>query len=314
MTAFEEFGIPRHLIQEEVHTIRLVSPSGEKVDIGLGRSPLTVIDRRVFDPELRRLAEERGARIVEGEFLDVSGGVKCVVEMTDGRERHEITCSHIIASDGVNSRVRTAIGIKPARAFFTLSERIVGPSSGCCEFWFGTHHAPRSYSWVFPASDGISIGTGSHERGTIKECLDRFKERSGIRTEGERRVYRIPVWSGDLYNKDRVLFAGDSAGQVLPLTYEGIYYAMRSGEYAARAIIENKVENYKKMWKSKFQRRFALMNALGDHFLKDDVSAGRLVALHRRPEIQEASLRLWTMKDSSGSLAGYIRFFGKFLR
>ena len=118
-----------------------------------------------------------------------------------------------------------------------------------------------------------------------------------------------------MYNKNKILFAGDSAGQVLPLTYEGIYYAMKAGDFAARAIIENRVDNYKKMWRSGFQKRFMLMSALRDHFLKDDASAGRLVAMHRRPEIQEASLKLWIMKDNSRtSLASYVRLFGKLLR
>jgi len=315
ISAFDEFGIPRDLIQKEVNGVRLVSPAGERVEIDLRSSPLAVVNRREFDRELRRQAGASGARIVEGEFLDVSGSAQYAVEMTDGRERHEITAEHIVAADGVNSRMRTAIGIRPSRALFTISERIAGPSPDYCEFWFGATHASRSYSWIFPAADGISIGTGSHDRNTIKTFFDRFKKRTGIRMEGEKKVYRIPVWSGDLYNKNKILFAGDSAGQVLPLTYEGIYYAMRAGDFAARAIIENRVDNYKKMWRSGFQKRFMLMNALRDHFLKDDASAERLVALHRRPEIQEASLKLWIMKDNSKTgLASYIRLLGKLLR
>jgi len=196
-----------------------------------------------------------------------------------------------------------------------MSEKIQGMSADCCEFWFGASHAPLSYSWVFPWNRGISVGTGSYEQGRLKSLFERFRERKGIQTEGEKSVYRIPVWTGDLYNKSKILFAGDSAGQVLPLTYEGIYYAMKSGEFAARAIIENKVDNYKKMWRSRFQKRFMLMGALRDYFLKDDNSAERLVALHGRPEIREASLRLWAMKDGGKSnLMSYIRFFGKLTR
>ena len=56
------------------------------------------------------------------------------------------------------------------------------------------------------------------------------------------------------------------------------------------------------------------MAKLGNYFLKDDASAEKLVSLHRSPEIQEASLRLWLMKDSSKKgLARYIDLFGKFL-
>jgi hypothetical protein len=53
---------------------------------------------------------------------------------------------------------------------------------------------------------------------------------------------------------------------------------------------------------------------LRNYFLKNDESAERLVALHRRPEIQEVSLRLWLRKDSKKeSLTSYIKLFRKFL-
>jgi geranylgeranyl diphosphate/geranylgeranyl-bacteriochlorophyllide a reductase len=315
INAFYEFGIPENIIQKEVKVIRLVSPAGEKVDIDLKGSGLVIVGRGEFDRELRRQAEGCGAKIIEGEFSGVSRNKHYKVDATAGTDRYEITAEHIIATDGVNSRMRTALGIKPVRAFFTMSEKIQGMSSDCCEFWFGTSHAPLSYSWVFPWTQGISVGTGGYEQGRIRSLFERFKERKGIQMEGEKRVYRIPVWTGDLYNKSKILFAGDSAGQVLPLTYEGIYYAMKAGEFAARAVIENKVDNYKKMWRSRFQKRFMLMNALRDYFLKDDSSAERLVALHGRPEIREASLRLWLMKDGGKSnLMSYIRFLGKLTR
>jgi len=315
INAFDEFGIPGNIIQKEVRVIRLISPAGQKVDISLKGSGLAIIERSEFDRELRRQAQGCGAKLIEAEFVNVSRNKRYKVEAISGMDRYEITAEHIIAADGVNSRMRTALGIKPVRAFFTMSEKIPGMSADCCEFWFGASHAPLSYSWVFPWTQGISVGTGGYEQGNIKSLFERFRERKGIQTEGEKSVYRIPVWTGDLYNKSKILFAGDSAGQVLPLTYEGIYYAMKSGEFAARAIIEDKVDNYKKMWRSRFQKRFMLMNALRDYFFKDDNSAERLVALYGRPEIREAALRLWIMKDGGKSnLMSYIRFLGKLTR
>ncbi len=315
VNAFDELGIPGNIIQKEVSVIRLISPAGQKVDISLKGSNLAIIERGEFDRELRRQAQGCGTKLIEAEFINILRNKRYKVEAISGTGRYEITAEHIIASDGVNSRMRTALGIKPVRAFFTMSEKIQGMSADCCEFWFGASHAPMSYSWVFPRTRGILIGTGGCEQGKIKSLFERFRERKGIQTEGEKRVYRIPVWTGDLYNKSKILFAGDSAGQVLPLTYEGIYYAMKSGEFAARAIIEDKADNYKKMWRSRFQKRFMLMNALRDYFLKDDNSAERLVALHGRPEIREASLRLWSIKDDGKpNLMSYIRFFGKLMR
>ena len=67
-------------------------------------------------------------------------------------------------------------------------------------------------------------------------CLRSSKREGALPGAGQQQIYRVPVWKGDLYNKNMVIFAGDSAGQVLPLTHEGIYYAMKAGELAAIAI------------------------------------------------------------------------------
>jgi geranylgeranyl reductase len=313
-SAFDEFCIPKTMIKKEVKIIRMVSPMGESLDIELKGGTLAIVNRGEFDKTLRKEAKKQGARVIEGEFISIINDKNYRVEANVGEVKSKIVSEYIIAADGVNSKVRTALGIKPAQAFFTASEHIQGVNTDICEFWFGSFHAPGSYSWVFPAADGISAGTGSFEPGKIKVLFDRFKKRKGIILEGQKRLYRMPIWRGDLYNKGRVIFAGDSAGQVLPLTYEGIYYAMKAGEFAARAIIEEKAGNYKKMWKDRFQRRFILMDKLRKYFLKDDASAERLVALHTRPEVQDESMRLWLRKDSGReSLTSYIKLFGKFL-
>jgi geranylgeranyl reductase len=313
-SGFEEFDIPRTAIRKEIDKIRIVSPRGEKLDIELKGGGLAIVERGKFDAGLRQAAEEKGAKIIEGEFVSVSSGNHLSkVVASNGEDVHEISSEYIIAADGVNSKVRTAAGIKPARSFFTISERIKGLSSDLCEFWFGSSHAPFAYSWIFPSSQGVSIGTASLEPGTVHNLMKRFKERTQIQAEGDLKIYRIPVWEGDLYNKDKILFVGDSAGQVMPLTYEGIYYAMKAGEFAARAIAEEKVNNYKRIWKERFQKKFTIMEKLRNFFLKDDDSAEKLVAMHRRPDVQMVSLRLWLRHDGNRDcLRSYIRIFGKF--
>jgi len=315
INSFDEFEIPYDVIKKTTQSIILVSPSGKRLEINLKGNNLAIVERGEFDRILRLLAEKNGAKIINAELKDIKG--KNRYEITAEREGnlYKIEAEYIVAADGVNSKTRTIFGLKPLKSFFTISEYISDISVDNCEFWFGFSHAPNAYSWVFPASNGISIGTGTFSQGMIHALFNNFIQRTGINKHGIRKVYRIPVWQGDLFNIDKVLFVGDSAGQVLPLTYEGIYYAMKSAEYAAQAIIDNKVNNYKKKWKSRFQKRFLLMCKLRDYFLKNDESTERLVSIHRRAEIQEASLRLWLAKESGrGSLIGYIKLIGNLLK
>lgn len=312
---FDELDIPKTVIKREVKSIRIVSPFGEMLDMGLKGESLAIVERGEFDRVLRREAEKKGAEVKEGEFKGIIVGDKEYKVWANIKGvKTEIAAEYVIAADGVNSRVRAALGIRLSKSIFTFSEKIKGVNTDFCEFWFGSSHAPGFYSWVFPAEGGVSAGTGSSEPGKVLALFKIFREKRGITQEGLRRVYKIPIWAGDLYNKGKVIFAGDSAGQVMPLTYEGIYYAMKAGEFAARAVIEEKVSNYKRMWKASFQKRFFLMDKLRNYFFKNDISAERFVALHRRPEVQEASLKLWLRKDTSREgLQSYIKLFGKFL-
>ncbi len=312
--ALAEFGIPPRVVRREVDTIRLVSPSGKQVDIPLDGHRLAIVDRREFDGALRARAAERGATILEADFLSLECGTLNRSTVSIGGSLREIVSEFVIAADGVNSRARTSMGIPPVRSLYTASAILPARSADHCEFWFGSSHAPRSYSWVFPTGEGCSVGTGAREPRDVALLLEKFLERKGLPPPAKRRMYRIPVWSGDLYNIRHVLFAGDSAGQVLPMTYEGIYYAMKAGELAAEAIREGKVENYQKRWKARFGKRFTLMEKLGQFFLKDDASAEKLVELHARPDVQSASLRLWIGKDTrQRSLREYVSLFRKFL-
>jgi geranylgeranyl reductase len=315
LSVFDELCIPKELIRREIKHIKMVSPVGEELVIELRGGNLAIVDRREFDRVLRGGAERKGAQVIEGEFTGLSTGHKEYrVEALIKGIKTEIMAEYVIAADGVNSRVRAVLGIRPPKRLITFSEKIKGMNTDFCEFWFGASHAPASYSWVFPAVEGISAGTGSFEPGKVFALFKIFREKRGIIRDGLKKVYKIPMWQGDLYNKNNVIFAGDSAGQVMPLIYEGIYYAMKAGEFAARAISEGKPTNYKKMWKSTFQKRFSLMEKLGSYFLKNDLSRERLFALHRRSEVQETSMRLWLQKDSgSEGLQTYIKLFRKFL-
>ncbi len=321
-SALDELDIPRDVPHRVVRTIRFVSPSGRVLDIPLRGGEILVVDRRAFDSLLRRLAAEAGAEVVEGEFTGLQSrkrrGLKSRV-LIDG-EAVTVESDYLIASDGVNSRVRRAAGLDPSDYVFTLSAPVSGLETDACEFWFGSEHAPSSYSWVFPRVDGdsaggCSVGTGISYGRDARAYFGRFLDRLGISAEGvTARGYKVPSWKHGPYTAGRVLFAGDAAAQVMPFTYEGIYYAMKSGAFAAEAVAGGRLSLYGKLWRRRFLSRFRLMRTLEGVFLRNDAGAEKLFDIFCRPEVQEASMRLWLRKEAGrGSLLSYINLFRKFL-
>lgn len=319
--AFEEFNLPRKEIVKKIETVSTISPLGHRIDISLKGGYLAMVERGTFDYSLRRQAEEAGAELTEAEFLRVKErqGKISITIIEKGKER-DISLDFLIAADGVNSRIARAIGLKSLPSIYTLQEEVDMQAAEdfhslqTCEFWFGSSHAPNFYSWVFPKRDYIDIGTGSLQGELLKDLMKNFKMRRRVYGEGKQKVYRLPLKRRDSLVRGNILFVGDAAGLVMPLSYEGIYYAMRSGKMAAEAIIKGNTKDYEKQWNKKIRKQFKLMERLRKYFVRNDRAVEQMISLHKRKEIQEASKRLWLEKDLSlSSFFSYLNFFRRFL-
>ncbi|WP_420264680.1 NAD(P)/FAD-dependent oxidoreductase [Candidatus Magnetominusculus dajiuhuensis] len=308
--AFKAFDIPLSLIKKKVESIRIVSPKGNTHDISMNSAYLAIVHRAEFDEALRGAAAAEGAGLIEGTFIDLQHGDKsAVLRIKTAAGETRIRARHIIAADGVNSMVVKRMFGKFPRRIYTAHE--IHHSGNVhaddlhrrCEFRFSSVTPPGFYSWIFPHRDGISIGTGSEHADEVGPFLDGLLRAKGF-TNGHRRGYFIPVWDGSLYYKNGVYFVGDAAGMVLPFTYEGIYYAMRSAEFAVAAVLKNKPGLYKKLWQETYRKRYLVMRALQRYFLRNDDRMEKLVSLYGHPHIREASMRLWTQDDIKINLIG----------
>lgn len=102
---------------------------------------------------------------------------------------------------------------------------------------------PFGYGWVFPKGDHLSIGVGGlrDKIGNPRAFYDEFlvdQDLVDAITDEKRKGYIIPVFAGgrEPIASGRTLLVGDAAALVDPFLGEGIYYAIRSGQFAAQAI------------------------------------------------------------------------------
>jgi geranylgeranyl reductase family protein len=250
--------------------LHLEGPGGESTIIESDVPAALMIRRVEFDELLVSLAVEAGADLVTGADIVQASADRDRVRLV-ARDGREFETGTVIAADGVHSVIARRLGLNPgwpasSVALDMMEEtprtalRDVDPSTLWVAYGFdprphrnGNSESAEGYAYVFPKRDHVNIGIGyvlSYYRAAIdappyavqRGFIDQLRARGVITGESVRRNFTpflIPI-GGPLRcpGRGRVLLAGDAGGFVNAFTAEGIYYAMVSGDLAARAIIE----------------------------------------------------------------------------
>jgi len=202
--------------------------------------------RRELDEHLLRLADEAGVRVRQGAPVDT------VVEQEDGVRvsagGEELTAGYVVAADGARGATRARVGLSPLTHGGGIYVR-VRPASGDLvdehsgRVLFDPTATRRGYGWIFPKRDHLNVGVFSQRPlgPGIKLDLESFLKLRGLDGWSAEGPFAFPVpvaRPDDALGTGRILFAGDAAGLVNPVTGEGIWSAVLSGRIAAEEIFE----------------------------------------------------------------------------
>ena len=154
------------------------------------------------------------------------------------------TAGVLIGADGANGVTARLTGLDGPRELAVALEGNVYPPGGLPKEWHDTlalnlGGIAGGYGWLFPKGDHLNIGVGGWKylAGSFRGHLDRLAHHFGIdpTTVRDLRGHHLPVRRrGAPISGGRVMLVGDAAGLVDPLSGEGIYAAMLSGQIAAR--------------------------------------------------------------------------------
>ena len=270
----------------DVHPIRrlhLEGPRGATVDLESPEPCVLLIRRVEFDHALVQSAVDAGATLVGGfEITQVSEDAESVtLQARDGRR---LSARAIVASDGVHSVIAKRLGVNPRWPRTSLAIDMMEETAADTlradrpdVLWVAyAHGGLDGYAYIFPKTHHVNVGIGcllSHFDKAIDDAPYSLQERfvsslvrAGVLHGRSDRTsftpFLIPV-GGPLprAGHGRVLFAGDAGGFVNAITAEGIYYAMVSGELAARAVISTKRSigeaaghAYERLWRQEIGR------------------------------------------------------------
>lgn len=309
LDAFDEFNIDKNLIQKYITTIALVYKE-KRIAVDIKSRPIGIVDRVIFDSYLRDQAALSGSQLYEATFVSLEIFDDYIISKIKKNDEYiEIKSNYLIAADGVNSKIRKLINGDEVRASLTNYVDLTSTSCDICEFHFGQDVADKYYAWAFPHTSGANIGTLA---GEDKNYILRLLKNMNIKEESKIQGYKIPHFINNIFYKDRVFFVGDSASQVLPFTYEGIYYAMSSAKILADVLINKELpEVYEKNWNKKYYIKFRTFFKLQNIFLRNDFMVNFMMIIYENRYIQQEMVKLWLGKREINFSFGF--FYKVFL-
>ncbi len=177
------------------------------------------------------------------QLLADQGAFEFETAKVDGRsgssvhtDRGTIRAPLIVDALGWRRVLGRAQNIQPPDALLSRGLEVHPFGSGTdLELWINRGYVPAGYGWSFPADGELRIGVGSFDpRYHVREPTVRLARDVGAQTVRYQGNW-IPHALRDA-TEDGVFFVGDSAGQCLPLTAEGIRTALYFGIACGREL------------------------------------------------------------------------------
>lgn len=247
--------IPTHWISR----LDLEAPDGAAVRLESPAPAALMIRRLDFDALLVALAREAGVEVREGVEVSRARRLADGIAVT-ARDGRAFRAPLLVAADGVHSPTARRLGLTagwPAEALaldmMEETPRAALAAADPAAMWVAYGRGGDGYAYVFPKRDHVNVGIGYRlpyfrqaiqqppyavQQALVGDLVGRGLLRGGSSRDAFT-PFLIPIAGpAPTTGAERVLVAGDAGGFVNAFTAEGIFYAMVSGDLAARAILD----------------------------------------------------------------------------
>ncbi|MDR2954475.1 MAG: NAD(P)/FAD-dependent oxidoreductase [Prevotella sp.] len=196
---------------------------------------IRIVERKKFDYDLFKEYEKAGGRFMTD--------IITKIEERDGKiylkllSDKTLSCDYLVGADGTVGIVREYLQPNYKKGILCLEKFVEDKSVNdiCISF---SQKTRKGYTFCFPNNSGFMVGY--LEKKTKRVTFHKMLATYNIAEEKIKGAF-IPMYDKMKYPfRKNILLIGDAGGYVDSLTGEGLYYAIKSGENAARAIAEDK--------------------------------------------------------------------------
>jgi flavin-dependent dehydrogenase len=251
-----ENSTPKRLISESV----LAAPRVGEASLKL-TDPLLIYSRIELNRMLLDRAEKAGAQLEKVRVMEMERRRSGWLVRTKSGIAEADFC--IVATGARNPLRNVGTQLTAADSMTALGYYVPGEQAR-----IDIQFLPRleGYIWIFPRCGHLSVGIcGKGEAASsLRLRLERYMTERGLLWKGAPFYsHLLPSLEAASWRKNRVagdgwMAVGDAAGLVDPITGEGLYYAIRSADLAARALLSeaselaDKVAHYGRMLRRDF--------------------------------------------------------------
>lgn len=273
-----EGATPKKVITDSVLTAPGSPPARLKLD-----RPILIYSRYDLNAMLLDRAQAAGAQLERTRVLAADRTGRGWSIRTKNGTADADFC--ILAAGARNPLRNLGTELMPGDAMTALGYFVPGERDHIdVQFFSGL----AGYIWIFPRCGHLSVGIcGKEPAASLRARLDRYMEEQGLSKAGATYYgHLLPSLESRAWKQNRIagdgwMAVGDAAGLVDPITGEGLYYALRSADLAAQAMIAKPAESadgYSRTLRRDISDDLEFASRLAHHFYHGRFLGGSVVS------------------------------------
>jgi geranylgeranyl diphosphate/geranylgeranyl-bacteriochlorophyllide a reductase len=239
-----------------VSCVELISSDDQRATVEMPH-PIVIYSRTVLNGLLLDRAKEAGCNVHRSHVMSVETSAAKPRYCVEGEWRE---ADFLVLAAGARNQLLPGTRALQRDELEMTQGYFVPETADAITIKFLPHF--EGYLWSFPRCDHLSVGIcgsmASHTSAELRNHLQTFVEKQNIPTEGAKFYSHVLPSPKERTLSERTVLGknwaliGDAAAWVDPLTGEGLFYAIRSGELLGKSLAAGCPEKYPAWVKATF--------------------------------------------------------------